>query len=259
MSIFESTLDSVNVTKIIENTEEKENAKKSDEFDAFETFLYCTSDKDTDQELSTTNINSPSSTVFNTQVINHLENITKNDKLNLDEQDCGITLLHSFAERMKSKSLNKPVDEEIVERTILFEDEKITNQYLIEVDNMFDKIEQSVFTMGIEKNETLPDELLNVIFNGSFKQQIDQDNSTTAELSETVLNKSNFSKSFCSIIKQALQNNTHKQVQSKKDKSFTNISDKRRDYCCLGPFYGLPIKIKELIVQYKGIEELYGK
>lgn len=256
MSIFERTLDPV----ILENTGKKENTKKSDEFDAFGTFIYCTSDKETDQELSTTNINSPSSKLFTTQVINHLENITKNDyKLKLDEQNSGIPLLHSFEERMKGKSVNKPVDEEIVERTILFEDEKITNQYLIEVDNMFDKIEQSVFSMGTEKNEILSDDVLNVIFNGSFKDQIDQDNTATGELSESVLDKSNFSKSFCSIIKQALKNNTNRQVQSKKDKSFTNISNKKRDYFCLGPFYGLPIKIKELIVQYKGIEELYGK
>lgn len=260
MNIFESTLDSVNVTKILENTEILN--EKSNEFDAFQTFLYCTSDKDRDQEPST-RIDSPNSHLFSTQVIDHLENldyITKNDyKLNLDEQDCGILPMHSFKQKMINKSLHKPVNEKIVERTILFEDEKMTNQYLLEVDNIFDKIEQSVFTMGIDKNETLPDDVLNIIFDGSFKDQMDQEFNIAKEQSpKLVLNKSNFSESFCNIIKQALKNSTHK-VQSKRDNSLINISEKKRDNCCLGPFYGLPIKVKELIVQYKGIEELYGK
>lgn len=277
ISIFESTLDSINVTNILENSETECDKK---EFDAFVTYL-CTTTKKPDKTVDaqtlehTITSNQPSSQVFNTQVINQLDmaiisensenEIEPNSVSKIDEKE-QLPLIHSFEMRIKNKKClnNTLIDQEIGERSVLFEDEKITTQYRQEVDNLFDEIEQTIFTMGSENtNKNIPDELLDVIFNDDSKNESTKEiklDQTNKQLNES-LSKSNINKSFCDLIKQAL-NNSGNSISVKRtthNPQNTCNLDKRKDYHCLGPFYGLPFKVKELVMHYKGIKELYGK
>lgn len=255
ISIFESTLDLNDVNSIFENTE---TSNQNVEFDAFASYL-CTFKNDKVKEGRVTEIS---------QNINISENIeTQLDKIvnTVKEKTEVFPLLHSFEERIKTKkeSHNTLIDQEINERTAIFEAEPITAQFRQDVDNLFDELEQTIFTMGLDtKNKTIPDDILDVIFDEDYKNQTTKEEvekkveQTALQLNESVLN--NYNKGFCDIIKKALLNNNVKSIMVKKEiDNLQNNSTQR--YCCLGPFYGLPFKVKELIIQYKGIKELYGE
>ncbi|VEN57914.1 unnamed protein product, partial [Callosobruchus maculatus] len=96
----------------------------------------------------------------------------------------------------------------------------------------------------------VPSELLEVIFNSELNENEDLENS--------ILNCSNLNSSFGSIIKKALISNASKAGTSNRNVSNSiNATLVDRSFQCLGPFYGLPNKLKELIKLYKGIDEMY--
>lgn len=258
LSIFETSLDAFNITQILENSDHSHEKIKA-------------IDVVKGPEESENNPDLPSQ-FFNTQVINQLDNVatnTLNNNMNVStfnksEGKMDLPLLHSFEERLKSRSVNKPLlDEEIKDRSVLFEDEKITTRYKQEVDSVFDELEQTVFTMGVAKSQTIHDDVLNAIFNTNYQQSLKDskyveeiEKVTLKEASDSNLNKSTFNKSFCSILKEAIKKSGNKPKENLSNLSF---NERNREFCCLGPFYGLPFKVKELINQYKGIEELYGE
>nr|CAH7726866.1 unnamed protein product [Callosobruchus chinensis] len=157
-------------------------------------------------------------------------------------------LFLSFKERLKSKDWN----DRIQERSLLFEDEKATTTYRKEVDNLFEQIEHSIFAMGDENAESesgVPHELLEVIFNSELNENDNIENS--------ILNCSNLNSSFGSIIKKALISNASKAGTSRTVSNSMNATLVDRSFQCLGSFYGLPNKVKELIKVYKGIDQMY--
>lgn len=261
LSIFESTLGSINVTNILETNEISPDRARIDPFRnlSFSDNINQQQESETDLELSQ---------FFNTQVIKQLDNVTTNIenpiKSDFLKNEMESPLMHSFEERLKMKSISKiSIDEEIKERSGLFEDEKITIQYRQEVDNLFDELEQTIFTMGVGKSQKIPDDILNVIFNTGYEHPPTKD-IKLEEIEKTNLREPNEpspNKSFYDIIKQALKKSGEQSGSSKENINKSNISINltKMEYIALGPFYGLPIKVKELIMQYKGIEELYGE
>lgn len=280
ISIFESTLDLINTS---DTFKDKVSTEKHHEFDAFASYIgSCENPNISTGSLHTLTVKGSSDMssqqLFDTQILKQFDmDISKkieNDvKLNLHSEVEGLDelpLMQSFVERMKSKqNVNETVhDQGIAERSILFEDDKVTMQYRQEVDNLFNELEQTVFSMGLQTdNKTIPDDLLDVIFNEDLKYQCTGDFKIEDKIKQAVehinesVNSSSFNKSF-GIIKQALINNAGRPVTCNKDLDalqITTISQMKSEFQNLGPFYGLPYKVKELILQYKGIEELYGK
>lgn len=267
--LLQNSLDFLNITKPgAENCHFPK--AKDDEFDAFADFLSSPKGnyKNTEQENLQFEDNENESKdnslsqLFNTQAINEMEKTINKAKVDT-EDDCNfkLPLMKSFKEKIKPKETN--LDQEIGERSVLFEDDKITSQYRQEVDLLFDEIEQSIYTMGMENVERkVPDKLLDIIFNDDLTNQPNKDSETPSDLSgSNLLSLSNFNMSFGTVIKTALLNNATKSVQPKKVLDSTlnaTLSERTVEFKNLGPFYGLPLKVKDLIKQYKGIEELYG-
>nr|CAI5857119.1 unnamed protein product [Callosobruchus analis] len=276
--VLENTLDDINITMIEE---------KKAEYDAFADFLKtplinanCASDRKNESDKDNTNMLSQ---FFNTQMIKQVDSaidlgssesidddrICKSIevKKSIESTPCAgksnvaeikptqknetvrDPLFLSFKERLKSKDWNNKIEE----RSLLFEDEKATTTYRNEVDNLFEQIEHSIFAMGDENTESesgVPLELLEVIFNSELNENDNLENS--------ILNCSNLNSSFGSIIKKALISNASKAGTSNRTVSNSmNATLVERSFRCLGPFYGLPNKVKELIRLYKGIDEMY--
>lgn len=291
VDILQDTLDSLDVTKLLEKNENelklKLNSEKS-EFDAFADYLSKgeLAKPGTNRQLFDVEDESISSQFFNTQVVNQIDNMCKLVDTNVEvpKEKCGKTteniahnfgknedfktpLLQNLKEKLKSAKLNEiSLKNEISDRSGLFEDEKVTSQYREEVDNLFEQIEHSIFAMGTEQKTKIPDKLLDIIFSDdlqktSNKESSERNGDNINWPENTLLNELSFNASFGSIIKKALINNASKSAHTEIPRSTLNltISDKKLQFYSLGPFYGLPLKVKDLIKQYKGIEELYGK
>ncbi|KAJ8958309.1 hypothetical protein NQ318_017455 [Aromia moschata] len=175
--------------------------------------------------------------------------------------------IHCFRGKLETKTKSETdLEKEIAERSTLFENEKITSQYRHQVDNLFEQIELSIFAMGTEEaeeNKTVPDEILDIIFSDDIpnnKTENSQRGNQIAWPEDTLLNGVSFNSSFGSVIKKVLISNATKGVQPQRPSNNllnASVCESKREFRSLGPFYGLPSKVKDLIKQYKGIEELY--
>ncbi|KAJ8984879.1 hypothetical protein NQ317_002719 [Molorchus minor] len=276
INILEDTLDSIDVTRLLEKDGEKKKQQilvnNKTEFDAFADYLstnnsqmHCVNRHLFDGE--------------NTQIINQLvdsaeycneteskPNVTQLDKAEINnrtnkENVVNITeenknqfkepILQSFHNKLVAKKVadldETFLDKEIGERSTLFEDEKITSQYRQQVDNLFEQIEHSIFAMGTEDaNETLPDKLLDIIFREDLPKSKQAENfiNTSVEWPEdTALNGVSFNTSFGTVIKKALINNATKTIQPQRaSNSMLELSmvENKVEFHNLGPFYGLP-------------------
>ncbi|XP_050499285.1 helicase POLQ-like [Diabrotica virgifera virgifera] len=227
------------------------------------------------QFLDTQSLNQIDSTIEkNKAPLNNNKQICANDSVNNDikqvqkegdDHKFAVPLKLCFKERIKSKvSVNETlIDKEIGERTVLFENEKVTTEYRREVDQIFEQIENSICAMGEESSKyNIPEEFLDIIFNDDFetspdKKEITEKPSTS---SDSQLSTSRMDLSFGSLIKKALIKNSTKSPGERKkvvDVLNLSINESKSVFVPLGPFYGLPLKVKQLIQQYKGIEELY--
>ncbi|XP_072378411.1 helicase POLQ-like isoform X1 [Diabrotica undecimpunctata] len=225
---------------------------------------------------------------LDTQALNHIDNsieknriplnnnikqMCANDSVNndinqvqkeVDDHKFAVPFKLCFKERLKSKeSMNETlIDKEIGERTVLFENEKVTTEYRKEVDHIFEQIENSICAMGEESSKyNIPEEFLDIIFNDDFETSPDKkEMPEKPSSSDSPIATSRMDLSFGSLIKKALINNSTKGPGERKkpvDVLNLSINESKSVFVNLGPFYGLPLKVKQLIQQYKGIEELY--
>ena len=292
VAVLQDTLDSIDVTKLLakDNIGNISSVVSKSEFDAFAS--YINKNRASIEENGSNQVKENKSALsqfFNTQVINQIDTaFDLGDKSisALEEENDGLDeekkkknsqvddnsddlfkepLLHSFQKKLESPKMDETIlDKVIGERSTLFENEKITSQYRQEVDNLFEQIEHSIFAMGTEHmNKTIPDKILDIIFSDDIKQpdatENSKDNTQNIDWPEnTLINGVSFNASFGTVIKKALINNASKSVQPQKVLNLT-VTEKKPQFYRLGPFYGLPSKVKDLVRQYKGIEELYGK
>ncbi|XP_066259214.1 helicase POLQ-like [Euwallacea similis] len=228
---------------------------------------------------------------FNTQMINQIDAaISQNESLNKSaiekrqletsrlentikniNEDFKMPILRSFADKISASKGKKDQD---MDRSLIFTDNCVTDIYKREVDELFEQIEQSICEMGNgHKSKTIADEILDVFFADDLSKSIvDLNESKIQEELNKNLNgrrprEDSFYDSNCSlgsVIKQALLNNAAKSLQpTDNDSQISNITLNRSlresttEFKNLGNFYGLPIKVRDLIKLYKGIDKLY--
>ncbi|XP_074030719.1 mutagen-sensitive 301 isoform X2 [Leptinotarsa decemlineata] len=276
--ILQNTLDCVNVSKTVC----RNNNADIPEFDAFANYLHnsfspksgicmqllqkekcCAFQENEENNLM------DSTQFISTQAIDEIESTIESKTTNCNsvtsDETSKLPLLLSFRERLKFKECVKEtsIDKEIGERSVLFENEEITTQYRQEVDNLFEQIEHSIYAMGIENAEqSVPDKILDIIFSDDLKEHQDSNHENTETAmqwpEESGLTGSNFNLSFSSVIRKALINNASKTHPRKAFDSTLNLTfSEKAEFHNLGPFYGMPAKVKDLIKQYKGIDNLY--
>ncbi|XP_057669741.1 helicase POLQ-like isoform X1 [Diorhabda carinulata] len=291
---FDNTLDSVNISTLIEAEMGKTEAKfgDNDGFDAFASYLgnacvstnvskqitrECPQNDDDDIFPSFPDTQAlqkieakleeklPNHNTENNKRINENKNVNKDEysKQKVGDEKSATPLKLCFQERLKSKESVKEnkIDQEIAERSILFENEHVTTEYRKEVSELFEQIENSICAMGEDEIKVnVPEEILDIIFNENneaFSNKTDRGNDSE----ELQLTSSNLNSSFGTLIRKALINNSTKTCIERKKKQIETLnlssSEAYSTFCSLGPFFGLPLHVKNLIKQFKGIEELY--
>lgn len=169
----------------------------------------------------------------------------------------------------KIRSLKKEINRRnpnnsFLDKTDLFNNKNITNDYRTEVDSLFDHIGESICIMGTEacsSSREISDEILDVIIN---KEAVLDKSDNKMEKTGANWSDDSFSltlnSSIGTTIKNAMLMNASKDVSlphcSNMDLSVAEVQSEFHE---LGPFFGMPLKVKELIKQYKGINELYGE
>ncbi|CAH0552619.1 unnamed protein product [Brassicogethes aeneus] len=206
----------------------------------------------------TNNLSEFSEIFKDTQVLNKIESEVTNAEKSSKKQ-FKIPKLLSTYEKIKSmkKDLHKQKDN--MDKTALFNDKTITDEYRTEVDSLFDKIEESICEMGTTKNSLITDEVFDVIFNDEPKQDKKGDNQTIQNINWSDESFDSLNASIGTNLKNALLGNALKGVQSQLELSCLNLSimEEKPMFYNMGPFFGLPLRVMELIKQYKGIEDLY--
>lgn len=130
-----------------------------------------------------------------------------------------------------------------------------------EIDQFFDKVEQSVNVLGEENNSIGVDQNVTKIVEAIFKSQNADSsiwNISTTQQEELHTTVSNIDASFATALKQVLLANAKKNLNFYAEKTIKGNAEIVKKSENLGPFYGLPTKVKDLIKTYKGIDELYG-
>ncbi|XP_044758071.1 helicase POLQ-like [Coccinella septempunctata] len=120
-----------------------------------------------------------------------------------------------------------------------------------DMDVIFDEIENSIYQMGTSQEilSSTHDNVLEMLCESEKELQ---------EGDKSLLNISSSNLSFSSIFKSKLLANASKSVTvGKAETSNLSFSEEAVEFQELGPFYGLPTKVKDLIKLYKGIDELY--
>ncbi|XP_050312719.1 helicase POLQ-like isoform X2 [Anthonomus grandis grandis] len=259
-------------------------------YDAFATFLNKAADdtefkcpptptkhEDDDDDLF--------SQSFNTQIINQIDvaitheestSLTDSETLTNDSyksdkvkrvDDFKMPILKSFTAKIASLKVKK-------DKSALFVDKDVTALYKKEVDDLFEKIQRSIRELGTEKHEnTLNDKMLEVFFAEDFNTQPQDLNDRTIQeqlnkTKEEIEDLSFFAKANCSFgsfIRQALMSNASKSVCVSQAETVNADFTLNRTlpvdpgFEKLGDFYDMPLRVKELIKQHKGIESLYGR
>lgn len=176
------------------------------------------------------------------QVLNQLENaIIENDKKHSTMHSKSNTNQTSIIDRLES----------------IFHE---SNRQ--EIEQFFDQVGHSISIMGADvenKNEYLS-QVLDVLFNSQTEKSPNIPNQT---ITDDILTNTSINATFGTTLKRAFLENASKELTYSKifDNSATletTCAQNRVEFKELGPFYGLPIRVKELIKLYKGIEELYG-
>ncbi|XP_050312718.1 helicase POLQ-like isoform X1 [Anthonomus grandis grandis] len=257
-------------------------------YDAFATFLNKAADdtefkcpptptkhEDDDDDLF--------SQSFNTQIINQIDvaitheestSLTDSETLTNDSyksdkvkrvDDFKMPILKSFTAKIASLKVKK-------DKSALFVDKDVTALYKKEVDDLFEKIQRSIRELGTEKHEnTLNDKMLEVFFAEDFNTQPQDLNDRTIQeqlnkTKEEIEDLSFFAKANCSFgsfIRQALMSNASKSVCVSQAETVNADFTLNRTlpvdpgFEKLGDFYDMPLRVKELIKQHKGIESLY--
>ncbi|XP_008190461.2 helicase POLQ-like isoform X1 [Tribolium castaneum] len=124
-----------------------------------------------------------------------------------------------------------------------------------ELESFFDQIEHSVSVMGSDVESV--DKDISKILEGLFgTQKVEQESDKNNE-NENDITMSGINASFATALKQVLLSNITKDVIPVKKAKSETIGEENGTFTEVGPFYGLPLRVKELIKMYKGIDELY--
>lgn len=137
---------------------------------------------------------------------------------------------------------------------------------LSSVDAFFDKIEHSIAAMGDERQNLtghkIPDQVLEEFFDECSHDELAQIDWSNENFDASIASNTRTQDlSFGYAMKQALLANASKSLCSPKLLNMTgNRQSQRRhaEFRSMGPFYGLPQKVYDLIKLYKGIDSLYG-
>lgn len=159
----------------------------------------------------------------------------------------------------QSTQVMRQIDNILSENLTMELEDVFNNKSREEIDHFFDKVEHSVSVLGEDNSVAIDHNVLKIV-EAIFKSQsadssISSINTTQEQLHTTI---SNIDASFSTALKQVLIANAKKNVSFNLET--TNKENVKNVKKCgdLGPFYGLPIKVEELIKTYKGIEQLYG-
>ncbi|KAK9884457.1 hypothetical protein WA026_007300 [Henosepilachna vigintioctopunctata] len=124
-----------------------------------------------------------------------------------------------------------------------------------EIDEIFDEIQTSIYQMGIpQSSKSIGSEVLEIICNEKPVELDDEDELNGAD---ALLNMSSFNLSFGTTFKNKLLANASKLNIQKDERPHTTNESNISQFQELGPYYGLPLKVKDLIKLYKGIDNLY--
>lgn len=123
-----------------------------------------------------------------------------------------------------------------------------------DMDVIFDEIENSICQMGISQ------EILSPTHDNVLEMLCENDNPLESEQDKSLFNISSANLSFGSIFKKKLMKNASKSVlEQNEEVGNISLAEEVVKFQELGPFFGLPTKVKDLIKLYKGIDELYGE
>ncbi|XP_063926128.1 helicase POLQ-like isoform X2 [Zophobas morio] len=123
-----------------------------------------------------------------------------------------------------------------------------------EVEDFFNRIEHSVSSLGTEAEN---DENITKILENLFATQNVSLDKSVREATQKDVSVSSINASFVSALKQVFLANMSRDKVPAKISNETVVHDGGVRFVEAGPFYGLPLRVKELIMMYKGIEELY--
>ncbi|CAG9859361.1 unnamed protein product [Phyllotreta striolata] len=244
--LLEDTLDGLNVTDIInKSNKSRSNAPKVDAFANYLQFPKQQSPENNHKDVSL------SSTFFNTQILNEIDSTANKENSKESTSNMAKDALES----------NKFSNIEIDKRLQMFQNKLVTSDCRQEIVGMFEQIERTVCAMGENHSQlNISDEMLDLIFNKNT--DFTQDDRNNLFLNATKSEElASADLSFGTLIKKALIANSAKSQLNKEKKPEPlnlTLAEKAVEFINLGPFYGLPLRVKQLIKQYKGIDNLYG-
>ncbi|RZC43124.1 helicase POLQ-like [Asbolus verrucosus] len=252
LSFMEDTFDNIDDTQILMNKNETSASKtvcirsisdsfletkptRKKEFDAFQSYLNSETEKPKMSELS--------QFFKSSQVINQIESVLSNE--NRSVHVAGSVLKERNSLDTKPKTSTEKSEH-------VFNDSSRE-----EIGHFFDQIEQSISMMdvNVENRDDNLSKVLEMLLNtqASVNQAMPLNQKEDLQASISQINAS-----FASALKQVFLANASKDVSNAKISNVPTVQPSNvAKFTEMGPFYGLPLKVKELIKLYRGIEELY--
>lgn len=198
----------------------------------------------------------PSQTIKNLDHIQEIEHkkishISQKNDINSVEsiQNTNNNYMHSSLDKLKQ--LNFQNNETLGSMWL---DQSLTSsQYHKEIDLLFEKVETTICQFGPEAEQPINDYS---VADSAFTSANWNDESFVANAIINMTVQEDGNKSFGTVIKRALLENVKKAAAPSviANKTFVEIEPTFKQ---IGPFYGLPVKVKDLLQHYRGIEKLY--
>jgi hypothetical protein len=245
-NILEDTLfDNINLTQVLMNSGETSpcsisSTPETPKLEPFSSHLNNTRDQLDSSQLS--------QFFTNSQVLHQI------DSIELEENKS-----HDHSNPLKVSTDKKSIEKNLGKNL----GDVLNDKNREEIEWFFNQVEHSVSMMGTDfqnDNENVT-KMLESLFNtqagGAVIDKTVINGSVIRNKIDDQLSLSSFNESFASALKQVLLSNAAKEVVIPKTVNNTTIQENNSKFTEMGPFYGLPLRIKELIKLYKGIEELY--
>lgn len=254
---LEKSNGNISLSNLLDDPNNTSNMPKTNvnKFDAFAKFMTTTSLSD---QMLPSHYSNTGSVKEIDCLVESGNNECSNEKL---KSDISNPILKSFKAKL-DENIDK-TNMSILNRSMLFENETTTTHFKNKVDCIFDQIENSIYSMGNNNGEvSVPEEILDIIFCDDLHLlESEVENVNNAKHGCDKLNAACLDSSFGTVIKKVLINNAGKLIHPNKHFETTlyrTLTEETPKFDNLGPFYGLPLEVKTLVMKYKGIEELYG-